>query len=127
MGERAARTDERVLCPTSGEICVARVALLESLAESQRIQRDGPGIEFPEVDDDDWSGEEMYPRSPFMGFSRDTDGIKAELQLREYDFFAKRIDCGGPANQDCPARIAMVESQPRTNLLKLVRTIFKGV
>jgi hypothetical protein len=126
MGERAPLIDPRAVCVSSGQVCVGKVALLETLAENRRVQGMGPDIEFPVVDDEDsYNGEEMYPRSTFMGMGLDTDSIKGDIKLREYDIYAKRLDCIGPQNNDCPTRVHMENSEIRTNILTAIRTVFK--
>lgn len=125
MREGVARLDERALCPTSGQLCVAKAALLEQFGETTDMYRRGPVNAFPyESDEDDWNGEEdMYPR-PAMTVSPETDGVKLSLQLNEYAVVARAISCGGPVEGDCPTRIKMIESPARASILKLIRRKF---
>jgi hypothetical protein len=125
MGERAARNDPRAKCPTTGRICLGKLAILERQAENRRILRHGPAIEFPIVDDEEtyMGDEEIYRRSPFIGMGPEMDSINDELRLREYDIRANRDGCANDVEGDCPTRIGMENNEFRADVLTVLRGI----
>lgn len=92
-----------VTCTTSGELCPARVALVHLYEESVDPQI---AVSLPTA------------CRPI------TDGWKLKIRLAEYDRVAGKIDCQGPADDACPARISMDENQVRRGIVGSLRKIF---
>lgn len=130
----AARINETLLCANSGAICVAKVALSEQLGKDLQVCEYGKtgDVDF-DSDEDKWNGDEDYqPR--FASQQIGPGYLKSIFKVRvlEYDSRSKKIGCEGSVKvdtpqQDCPTRINMEQSAGRTQLLKVVRTVFKKI
>lgn len=127
-GPDACPIDDRIICASSGLVCVAKESMLRQFSSDQM---DGYGETLEdepfstalsnELDDydgptDEYSGD-GYSNGKMFG----SGDWLLKTKLIEYDVTARRIACGGPVDEDCPSRIAMAESKPRARVLNILR------
>ena len=126
--------NESLLCIATGQPCPAKVAIDVQLARDIALQTAGTTAhEYINIDDDDWNGEEMYPRTEAAHQAGPVElSLVAAIRKKEYDQYVKRRGCSGEINSgtiaaDCPTRIILANNPNRADFLRLIRKITKRV
>jgi len=117
------RDDDRARCIVTGNICDAKLSLLENAARDQEFAEMALDRTAFANDDDGWNGEEFYPRGRSIDFAMFSDSRKVDFQIKEYDARAD-VSCevASGAN-DCPTLTRMQQSTSRSIAVKLAKTL----
>lgn len=99
FGSEAHRVDDRIICPSTQEVCVARESLVRAFESSYSNYHD----DLPP---------EVHPS---------LDGPKLQLRLAEYDYRGAAVDCSEAAPDQCPVRESMDQSVTRTTVVSGIR------